>query len=89
MASDFIKCQPEKFEHAAKKNAAGDERAFLRNETGAVVRGLGRTAGGEVEQESALVTAVCYCIKLSSRTVQPKSLSADFLVFRHRANLVF
>jgi hypothetical protein len=43
--------------HAAKKNAAGDERAFLRNETGAVVRGLGRTADGEVEQESALVTA--------------------------------
>jgi hypothetical protein len=30
------------------------------------VRGFGRTAAGEVEQESALVTAVCLCIKLSS-----------------------
>lgn len=30
---------------------------FLRNGTGAVVRGFGRTAAGEVEQESALVTA--------------------------------
>ena len=36
---------------------ARDERAFLRNGTGAVVRGFGRTAAGEVEQESALVTA--------------------------------
>ena len=39
------------------KNAARDERAFLRNGTGAVVRGSGRTVAGEVEQESALVTA--------------------------------
>ncbi|MGD1089786.1 MAG: hypothetical protein ABR955_13855, partial [Verrucomicrobiota bacterium] len=31
---------------------------FLRNGTGAVVRGFGRTAAGEVEQESALVTAI-------------------------------
>jgi len=30
---------------------------FLRNGDGAVVRGFGRTADGEVEQESALVTA--------------------------------
>jgi hypothetical protein len=30
--------------------------ALLRNGTGAVVRGFGRTAAGEVEQESALVT---------------------------------
>ena len=29
----------------------------MRNRTGAVVRGLGLTADGEVEQESALVTA--------------------------------
>jgi hypothetical protein len=36
--------------------AVRDERAFLRNGTGAVVRGFGRTAAGEVEQESALVT---------------------------------
>jgi hypothetical protein len=36
------------------------------NGTGAVVRGFGRTAAGEVEQENALVTAVCFCIKLSS-----------------------
>jgi len=45
------------------RNAARDERAFLRNGTGAVVRGFGRTAPGEVEQESALVTAeasVCF-----------------------------
>jgi hypothetical protein len=34
-----------------------DGRAFFRNGTGAVVRGFGRTADGEVEQESALVTA--------------------------------
>jgi hypothetical protein len=33
------------------------ERAFLPNGTGAVVRGFGRTATGEIEQESALVTA--------------------------------
>jgi hypothetical protein len=28
------------------------------------VRGFGRTAAGEVEHESALVTAICFCIKL-------------------------
>ena len=39
------------------QNAARDERAFLRNGTGAVVRGFGRTAAGEEQQESALVTA--------------------------------
>jgi len=39
------------------QNAARDERAFLRNATGAVVRGFGRTAAGEEQQESALVTA--------------------------------
>jgi hypothetical protein len=38
-------------------NASRDERAFLRNGAGAVVRGFGRTAAGEVEQENALVTA--------------------------------
>jgi hypothetical protein len=30
------------------------------------VRGFGRTAAGEVEQESALVTAACFFINLSS-----------------------
>jgi hypothetical protein len=40
------------------RNAARDERAFLRNGTGAVVRGFGRTAAGAVEQESALVRAI-------------------------------
>jgi hypothetical protein len=44
-------------DHSASRNAARDERAFLRNGTGAVVRGFGRTAAVEVEQESALVTA--------------------------------
>ena len=41
----------------ASYNAARDERAFLRSGTGAVVRGLGRTAAGEEQQECALVTA--------------------------------
>ena len=42
---------------SASGNAARDERAFLRSGTGAVVRGPGRTAGGEEQQECALVTA--------------------------------
>jgi len=43
-------------------NAARDERAFLRNGTGAVVRGFGRTASGEVEKESVLVAANRKCL---------------------------
>jgi hypothetical protein len=40
-------------------------------------------SGREAEQEGTLVTAVSYCIKLSSRPIQLKSLTADFLVVRH------
>jgi len=47
---------------SASGNAARDERAFLRSGTGAVVRGLGRTAAGEEQQECALVTAVSLCV---------------------------
>jgi hypothetical protein len=47
------------------RNGARDGRAFLRNGTGAVVRGFGRTAAGEVEQESALVTAKRKCLLCS------------------------
>ena len=43
-------------DHSALKNGARDERVFLRNGTGGC-EGFGRTADGEVEQESALVTA--------------------------------
>jgi hypothetical protein len=49
--------QAEARRSSGNRNAARDERAFLRNGIGAVVRGFGRTAPGEEQQESALVTA--------------------------------
>jgi hypothetical protein len=49
--------QPESSPIIGFRTAARDGRVFLRNETGAVVRGFGRTAAGEEQQESALATA--------------------------------
>jgi hypothetical protein len=59
--------EPPKFENITQYYREGrsgkvykcgsDGRAFLRNEPDAVVRGFGRTAAAEVEQESVMVTA--------------------------------